>query len=347
MESYDVVIVGAGPAGLACAQKLAKTDKKVLLLEQNKIIGPKICAGGLINHGSDYPDLPDKLIDYKYEEIIFHTPFNKAIIKLDKYFVYIINRKNLGQWQLNKLKKTNAIIKTKSRVTEIKKNHIIINNSEKIKFNYLVGADGSTSIVRKYLGLKTNDLGICIQYIIPTKKYKNLEIFYDSKLFHSWYAWIFPHKNYVSIGCGCDPRLLSLKKLRKNFNIWLKNNKIDISKGEYQTYPINCDYKGYRFKNIFLAGDAAGLASGLIGEGIYQATISGEEVAKSIINKNHISKKMDELIKMKKRHNKILYLVEKSGYFRKIGYELMALLLKSSLINKKIINFIVSKAKYL
>lgn len=340
MKSYDVVVVGAGPAGLTCAEKLAKADKKVLLLEQNEIIGPKFCAGGLLSHGSDYPDLPDKLLEYKYKKAIFHTPFNKAIIKLNKDFIYTIDRKNLGQWQLNKLKKTNAIIKTKSRVTEIKENHMTVNNSEKIKFNYLVGADGSTSIVRKYLELKMNDLNIAIQYIIPSKKYKNLEIFYDSKLFHSWYAWIFPHKNYVSIGCVCDPRFLSLKKLRKNFNIWLKNNKIDISKGEYQTYPINYDYKGYRFKNIFLVGDATGLASGLIGEGIYQATISGEEVAKSIINKNYISKKMDELIKMKKRHNKILHLVEKSGPFRKIEYELMALLLKSSLINKKIINFI-------
>ncbi|MBU1204584.1 MAG: NAD(P)/FAD-dependent oxidoreductase [Nanoarchaeota archaeon] len=340
MKSHDVVIIGAGPAGLTCAEKLAKADKKVLLLEQNEIIGPKICAGGLSSHGSDYPGLPDKLLEHKYKKIIFHTPFNKAIIKLNKDSIYTIDRKNLGQWQLSKLKKTNAIIKTKSRVTEIKKNHIIINNSEKIRFNYLVGADGSTSIVRKYLGLKTNELNIAIQYVIPTKKYKNLEIFYDSKLFHSWYAWIFPHKNYVSIGCICDPRLLSLENLRKNFNIWLKNNKIDVSKGEYQTYPINCDYKGYRFKNIFLVGDAAGLASGLTGEGIYQATISGEEVAKSIINKNYVSKKMDELVKMKKRHNKILHLVEKSGPFRKVEYELMALLLKSSLMNKKIINFI-------
>ena len=340
MKSYDVVIVGAGPAGLACAEKLSKADKKVLLLEQNKIIGPKVCAGGLLSHGSDYPDLPDKLLEYKYKKVLFHTPLNKAIIKLNKDFICTIDRKNLGQWQLTKLKKTDIIIKTKSRVTEIRKNYIIINNSEKIKFNYLVGADGSTSIVRKYLGLKTNDLCVCVQYIIPTKKYKDLEIFYDSKLFHSWYTWIFPHKNYVSIGCGCDPRFLSFKKLRKNFNIWLKNNKIDISKGEYQTHPINYDYKGYRFRNIFLVGDAAGLASGLTGEGVYQATISGEEVAKSIINRNYISKKMDELIKMKKLHNKILHFIEKSGPFRKIEYELMALLLKSSLINKKIINFI-------
>ncbi len=40
-----------------------------------------------------------------------------------------------------------------ARVTEIKTNHIILNNSQKINFRYLVGADGSNSITRKFLGL--------------------------------------------------------------------------------------------------------------------------------------------------------------------------------------------------
>jgi len=47
MEKYDVVIVGAGPAGLACAKELSKGSKTILLIEKNKIIGPKVCAGGL------------------------------------------------------------------------------------------------------------------------------------------------------------------------------------------------------------------------------------------------------------------------------------------------------------
>jgi thiamine thiazole synthase len=41
MEEYDVVIVGAGPAGLACAENLAKNNKKVLVIEQKLEIGLK------------------------------------------------------------------------------------------------------------------------------------------------------------------------------------------------------------------------------------------------------------------------------------------------------------------
>ncbi len=340
MESFDVIIIGAGPGGLNCAETLAKAGKKILLCEQNKIIGPKVCAGGLTGHDLEYLKLPDNLIDHKYKEMTLHTPFNNNVIKLEKYFVYTVDRKNLGQWQLSKLKKTDVVIRTKSKVTKIEKNYVTVNNSEKIKFKYLVGADGSSSSVRRFVGLKTNDLGIAIQYILSTKKYKNFEVFFDPALFHSGYAWIFPHRDYVSIGCGYNPKFLSSKKIIENFNIWLKNNKIDISKGQYQAHSINCDFQGYRFRNIFLVGDAAGLASRLTGKGIYPALISGEEIAKMIIDKNYVSAKMDGLIRIKDLHNKILYFLEKSRSVRKIEYALLGLMLKSKLITRGLIKVI-------
>jgi flavin-dependent dehydrogenase len=46
-ESYDVVIVGAGPGGLACARALAGSGKRVLVLEKAASLGKKICAGEL------------------------------------------------------------------------------------------------------------------------------------------------------------------------------------------------------------------------------------------------------------------------------------------------------------
>jgi geranylgeranyl reductase len=339
MESYDVIIVGAGPAGLECANQLKNSGLSVLLIEKNKIIGPKVCAGGLTNHDLEYLNLPKKLLDCQFKELTLHTPFNTDIIKLDKSFIYTIDRKTLGQWQLKKLN-TGIKVRKESRVTDIKENRVVINDSKKVRFKYLVGADGSSSIVRRFVGLKTSNLDIAVQYIIPTKKYKKIELFFDSELFHSWFAWIFPHKDYVSIGCGCNTKYLSAKKLVANFNKWLKKNNIDISKGEYQAHPINFDYQGYRFNNIFLAGDAAGLASGFSGEGIYPALVSGGEIAKMIVDKTYVSDKMEELMKIKHFHNRVLRFLERSGPIRKIEYELLALLLKSKLIDKKLISMI-------
>lgn len=92
----------------------------------------------------------------------------------------------------------------------------------------------------------------------------------------------------------------------ENFKYWLKKNKIDTTGGIYQSFPINHDYRGYKFKNIFLAGDAGGFASGLTGEGIYQAFVSGEEVAKLILDPEYKPKKIEKLLRIKKRHDFLL-----------------------------------------
>jgi geranylgeranyl reductase family protein len=340
MEKYDVIIIGAGPAGLNCAQTLANSNKKVLLIEQNKIIGPKVCAGLFTNNLINYMKMPEKLIDKKSKKIILHTPTHKDLVKSKKYFIYTLDRKNLGQWQLKKLKKTKTTIKTNTRVTKITKKYIEINNKEKIKYKYLVGADGATSTVRRFLKIKNDEIGIGIQYIIPTKNFKNFEAFLDSDIFHSWYAWILPHKNYVSIGCGADPKFISSKDLMKNFNKWLKKNKIDITKAKYEAFPINYDYQGHKFKNTFLIGDAAGLVSGITGEGIYPALISGEEIAKIIMNKKYKPEKLEEILKKQRFHKKILRFLERSGPLRKIEYELLLLLLKNKIFEEKLIHLL-------
>lgn len=336
MKFFDVVIIGAGPAGLNCAGKLAEKGVKTLLLEQNEIIGPKVCAGGLTSKSFEYLDLPESLIEHKFKEIIFNTRFNKDVLKSDKVLVYTIDRKSLGQWQLQRLKNTTVTVMVGCRVTEINANYVVVNNTDKIGFKYLVGADGSYSRVSRWLGLKTNRLAVSFQYLVKLNRLKGLEVYYDSRLFSSWCAWIFPHKEYVSIGCGSDPKFLPADKLKEHFKIWLRRKDIDITHSDYQSHCINVDFQGYRFGDVFLIGDAAGLASSLTGEGIYQALISGEEVAKMIIDSEHTSEKMDALIKMQKYYNIILDVLKKSGPFRTIEYELIALLLKNKSVWGKV-----------
>jgi geranylgeranyl reductase len=202
MESYDIVIIGAGPAGLNAAKILGDAGKRVLLLEKNSEIGPKICAGGLTRKSIRYLKLPEEIIDYRYNEIIFNSPHFRSAIKFDDTFFYTIDRKKLGQWQLKKINRDFVTVQTNTHVIQIEKDFIITNDNQKIRFKYLIGADGSNSIVRRYLKLKTVSAGIAIQYKILTSNFKDFEIFMHSKFFNAWYAWIFPHKDHVSIGYG-------------------------------------------------------------------------------------------------------------------------------------------------
>ena len=68
MQKFDIIIVGAGPAGLKCAHTLIKANNKlkVLVLEKNKDIGPKICAGGLTGKDLQSFSIPDKLIEFRF-----------------------------------------------------------------------------------------------------------------------------------------------------------------------------------------------------------------------------------------------------------------------------------------
>mgnify|MGYP003636275265 FL=1 len=341
MEKYDVIIVGAGPAGLSCAKQLGNSKLKVLLAEKNSVIGPKVCAGGLTGKSIKTLNLPDELIEFTYNKIHLFNKNNSFYIEDDSNFAYTIDRKVLGQWQLKQLDEfSNIEVKTDYRVSEITKEYVVI-NGKKIGYKHLVGADGSSSLVRRYLKLTTEKIGVAIQYIIPTTKYKDFEIYFDSNLFSAWYAWIFPHKNYVSIGCGGDPKTISSKQLRKNFSTWLEKHDIDVSQGKYEAFPINGDFKAYRFEgNIYLAGDAGGFASRLTGEGIYQALVSGGEIGKIILDQNYHSKKIDALIKLQNRHNKILGTLVASGKFRPLLVEAGKYFLRSKSISKKVIKTI-------
>jgi geranylgeranyl reductase len=337
MESFDIVIVGAGPAGLKCAETLGNSRFSVLLLEKNPEIGPKVCAGGLTGKDLEYLDLPDELLDFKFNEIKLHVRNTAFNIKHTADYAFTVDRKNLGQWQLKKLEKfSNITVRTNSKVSKIKKDFLIVND-QKISYHYLVGADGSASKVKRFLGLKSRSVNIAIQYIIPTQKYSDFELFFDSKLFSAWYAWIFPHENYVSVGCVCNPKYLSANDLSRNFHHWLKKRKIDITDAKYEAFMLDYDYQGFRFDPVFLVGDAAGFVSGFTGEGIYQALISGEEVAKIILDNTYQPERMNELLTIKRKHNKVLDLLIEKGKYRQMLFFLGAILFKIPYFTRKAI----------
>ncbi|MDD3531954.1 MAG: NAD(P)/FAD-dependent oxidoreductase [Candidatus Shapirobacteria bacterium] len=340
MVFFDVVIIGAGPAGLKCAQTLSNTKYRVLVLEKNSQVGPKVCAGGLTGKDLDYLKLPPELIDFSYRKVKLHVNGLPFRVRDDKDFIYTIDRKNLGQWQVNKLSGVKNIkIKIGAKVSKIDKGFVVV-NKRKIGYGFLVGADGSASIVRQCLGIKPKSTNVAIQYILPTKGYQDLELFFDSNLFSAWYAWIFPHRHYVSIGCGANPAILPADKLNSNFKNWLDKRGIDVSGGKYEAFAINCDYQGYRFGNVFLAGDAGGFASELTGEGIYQALVTGEEVAKTILNSNYQPRKINDLLTTKRRHNKVLKFLIECGKFRTMVFYLGAMLFGVPFFKKKAIGLL-------
>lgn len=303
MEKFEIVIIGAGPAGLRAAKVLAEAGKKVLVLERNSVVGPKICAGGaspkVFQQG-----IPEDLIERKFNSIKMHFAGRTYEMKSNKgYLLSTIDRENLGQCMAKEVEKAGAKILTNSQVISIEKNKLKLKDREEIYFDYLIGADGGTSLVRKYLGLPLK-FAFCFQYTLP-QYFENLELFYIPELFGAGYAWIFPHKNLTKIGCGSDLKFFNGNQLKENFHFWLKKMGINYQGVALEGQIINYDYRGYQFGNIFLIGEAAGLVSGLSGAGIYSGLISGQEIAKKILNPNY-RPKITLMILSQKLQEKVL-----------------------------------------
>ena len=334
--SYDVIIVGAGPGGLACAEITAKEGLKTLVLERGRAIGKKVCAGGVTWNGL-VNRVPIEIIERQCATQYIFTRSQQISVSAPKPIIATVNREKLGQQMANKAQQAGADIRLGCQVRSINDHELIFidKSTEKVErqtFAYLVGADGSSSLVRRYLGIPIHDIGIGINYQLPGD-YPKMEWHLNSTFFASGYSWVFPHKQTVSIGAYVDSRVMKAKKLQKNLLEWGSKAGYDLSAYQGKAEYINFDYRGYHFNNIFLIGDAAGLASGLTGEGIYPAIISGEAVARCIACADYIPENLHHMIKNHTRHRKMVTLLGKSRYIASFLAECIAFGLKKKLLN--------------
>jgi geranylgeranyl reductase family protein len=345
IKNYDVIIVGAGPGGLECANVLTKSNKSVLLLEKNSTIGQKVCAGGLTTKSMDFLRLPGNFGGRKFQKTVFETKYNKIIFDYGSTYIHVIDREELGKWQEKRIEGTPIEIQTNASVTKIEGNYVTINETRRATFSFLVGADGSNSIVRKFLGIKTEKVMVACQYKIE-KNFPDLVVRRDSKFFGAGYAWIFPQGNFTSVGFACFPKVTDLKKARENFETWLKKQSLDFSADEFQANPINYDFRGYKFGNIFLLGDAAGLASPFTGEGIYQALISGNNIARIIIDSQFRPDGILKILRERRKHLRMLWLLVIVGPlivrpFRMFIFKLLSLIVKNRYLSKYILKLML------
>lgn len=335
---YDAVIVGAGPAGLSCAAMLAKNNQKVLVLERKARPGPKVCAGGVTWSGL-IKRVPDSLLERRFPQQYIYTSLQQTCISSPEPIIATINREQLGLHMARTAESFGAEIRPSSQVRHISLESLLYSDrltgqQEKVEFKSLIGADGSTSLVRRYLRIPVKHYGIGINYQIPGLM-ERMEWHLDSTLFHSGYSWIFPHSDTVSIGAYADANVMKARELKLALCRWAKRRGISLPQHPARAEIINFDYRGWRFGNIFLAGDAAGVASGLTGEGIFPAIVSGEAVARAILNQDGESLEMNQLIRNHAYHKRLTLVMGRSRLLSAIAAESAALALRCGLLDFK------------
>lgn len=322
-EKYDVIIIGAGPAAFECAAGLSNSGKTVLIIEKDVVSGNKVCGGG-VTYLADGYDIPEN-ISRSFSSTKVSVGAKKYVINFKKPLKTII-RSEFGDYQRSTISKFGNIdVLTGTEVTEIKENSIVAGQDEYF-FKYLVGADGSDSVVRKHLDLKS-DFCNGLTYTIK-QKYDDVVWKVDSKRLKTGYLWVFPHNETMSAGVYFNSRLVKPDVAKAVLNDFLTDLEIDYSTSELKGGKINCGYRGMFFGNIFLAGDAAGLPLKTTGEGIAGALISGREIAKKIMDPEYKTTEMKQYLKLKRKSEMSLKVLETFPFLQNTAFRLYASLKK-------------------
>jgi flavin-dependent dehydrogenase len=253
----------------------------------------KPCGGGITFRALDRfdifsGDLPRK----KIEEITVFFGDKNSVKVVPQRPLVIVSRKELALALLNEATRCGVRVH-QERVTRLERARsrwTVGTKTQTLTTDFVVGADGATSFVRRALGtpFSPQDLCITLGYYIPGDVPASMKIFFVPSL--EGYIWSFPRPNHISYGLisrSGPGRTSRAKELLANF-ISADLGPEATENAEFYSAPVPCLSPASWNNNVIagerwaLVGDAAGLTDPITGEGIYFAFRSAEILAETI-----------------------------------------------------------------
>jgi geranylgeranyl reductase len=309
MEVVEHLILGAGPAGLRAAQVLAEAGREVLVLEKRAEIGPKTCAGGLTAKTMHELE-PLGLRPEATLASVGHIAFagGRAVaLDADATVVRTIARRALGRLQASWARSAGAEICSGAAVTALDlRARTVQAAGRRLGWRHLIGADGTDSSVRRALGLPSPREYFAAEYNVPGIRLAPLRVECDPGGLANGYFWVFPHAEYTSLGAVAPKHLVPPSRLRRYLDARL--DALGVARGDvpFEGATLEVEYRGLHFPGgVHLAGDAAGVVSSLTAEGIYAALVTGEEVARRILDPRAPEVKTARWLRTKRRHDRL------------------------------------------
>ena len=290
---YDVIVVGAGPAGSTTARECAEIGMSVLLLDRAEFPRDKPCGGGVTARASDLlPFDISPVVERTIRGVRFNYRQQKSVTRYsDHDLVYLTQRRNLDAFLVERALDTGITFRERARVQHVsqERSHVTVHTSDgRFEGRALVAADGSNGQTAQFAGIRTSFRHqVAIEGNIYPPKGVPTEWRDIIGLHLGWlkggYGWIFPKGDYLNIGVGGwkhdGPNLReSLGGLAQFYGYDPEN--IEHIKG-YHLSLRQAD-SSLEHRRVLLVGDAAGLVDPFASEGIYSAFSSGVVAARHL-----------------------------------------------------------------
>lgn len=321
-EIYDIIIIGAGPAGCICAKQLMGKKLKIALIEKDIFPRDKICGDALSADVVNQLKKIDFTLFEMFLKIVRKQPSNGVRFfapnqqQLDIDFKvagsatndaagFVVKRVDFDNFLFEQINNSADIsIFTGEKIIKISEEAEIVKLTGKNRMystRFVLGADGANSIVNRQLAkneiIKKHHCAGLRQYFENVSGFhpqNHIELhFYKDVL--PGYFWIFPlADNKANVGLG----MLSSEVARKNINLKeilqeiIKNhpnvrhrfkNAVPLEEIKGFGLPIGSQRKKLSGNRFLLLGDAASLIDPFTGEGIGNAIRSGRIAAEHCI----------------------------------------------------------------
>lgn len=311
--SYDIVVVGAGPAGSSAAFSAAKNGMRVALIEKEESVAQTVRTSGVtwIDSIEEF-GIPEHCYN-PIKNYSFCSPNNQVTISSDTAKAAVLDVRKTYRWLAEKAQKQDVELFLNTTIIDAVRNPngISLNatsSKDEIKFNakIVIDASGFQSVVAKSLGYVSQwkRFGAGAEYEVEAENVdpETWYLMVGEQYSPAGYAWIFPlGKNIVRIGVGVgkpespiDPTERLKEIMDKKIGPIAKLGKITPIEFHYGLIPNDGLSRKTVYDNLILVGDSAGQANPLVLEGIRYAIRFGRvagEVAASAIAKGDTSEK--------------------------------------------------------
>lgn len=289
-QEYDVIVVGAGPAGSTAARVAAAAGLKVLILERKARPGfPVQCAEYVPTLMDLEVEIPREAVAQRIEGMEARFPEGTTLTVHAPGF--LLRREVFDYTLARQAVVAGAELWTATCALGWTEKGLIVHREGSLltlKARVVVGADGPRSVVARDAGYRPHRLAVAYQVEVELPEPMRVTRVYFDPAFFGGYAWVFPKGLTANVGVGvtgggADRRWPDLRGLLIKFLSFLGWEKRRVVRRTGGFIPVSGPYQSCCLERVILCGDAGGFTHPVTGAGILFAVQSGEMAGRATV----------------------------------------------------------------